>query len=213
MKFDDLVLLVGGLEWFDLATLVQLTDEKRSSITNQLARFGKAGKIEALRRGMYVLAERYRRVLVQPAALANALYRPSYLSGLWALSYHGIIPESVPVFTSVTTRVPRIFTNGFGEFVYRNLKQSMFFGYEALQISGRKALVATPEKAIVDFWYLSPGEWTKARLREMRFTTEDLVDMEKLTRLVEGIGKPRLNRTLLVWRALVSEEAEGVVTL
>ena len=55
-------------------------------------------------RGMYTFADRYRRVPVSPAALANALYSPSYVSGLWALGFYGLIPEGVSSYTSVTTR-------------------------------------------------------------------------------------------------------------
>ena len=54
---------------------------------------------------------------------ANALHAPSYLSGPWALSFYGVIPESVPVYTSVTTRTPREYENPFGVFSYRNVKR------------------------------------------------------------------------------------------
>ena len=115
MHFDQLMSLVGTLPWFDLATVIQLTGERRATVTNQMHRFGKAGKVVGLRRGMYVLGERYRRTAVQPAELAGAIYGPSYLSCAWALAYYGIIPESVSVFTSVTSRTPRRFANPFGE--------------------------------------------------------------------------------------------------
>jgi hypothetical protein len=89
----------------------------------------KQGKVIGLRRGMYTLAETYRRAPLTPAALANQLYRPSYLSGLWALGYHDLIPERVVWLTNVTARVPRRFGNPFGVFDYRNIKQDCFFGY------------------------------------------------------------------------------------
>ena len=64
---------------------------------------------------MYTLSETYRRTPVTPAVLANALYRPSYLSGLWALGHYDLIPERVVRFTSVTSRVPRRFENPVGD--------------------------------------------------------------------------------------------------
>ncbi len=150
MKFDILLRLVRSLPCFDLATVVQLTGERRESVIHQLYRFSKAGKIIALRRGMYALAEPYRTVAVQPAELAGMLYRPSYLSDVWALAYYGIIPEGVSVFTSVTTRRPRQFRNAFGEYRYKNVKNSMFFAYSSVELMGRKVMLATPEKALVD---------------------------------------------------------------
>jgi len=213
MNFDQLITIVGNLEWFDLATLVQLSGERRQTITNQLYRWGETGKVIGLRRGMYALAERYRRVTVQPAALANALHRPSYLSCLWALAFYGLIPESVAVYTSVTTRTPQRFENPLGEFVYSNVKQSLFFGYTPVSISDRKVLLATPEKALLDYWHLSGGEWTESRMREMRFQQNELVDEAKLRALADGIGKPRLLRAVEVWAQVAQTEDEGAIEL
>ncbi|MCP4606411.1 MAG: hypothetical protein GY847_38870 [Proteobacteria bacterium] len=213
MKFDNLASLVRKLEWFDLQMVVQLTGERRETITNQLYRFSKAGKVIPLRRGLYVLADPYRKASVQPASLANAIYRPSYLTGMWALSYYGMIPESVPVFTSVTTRTPREFENHFGTFRYRNIKRSMFFGYTPSDIFGKKVLVATPEKALVDFLYLSRGEWTKERMREMRFLENTEIDRDVLFAAVRRSGKPRLQRALEIWQREMTEQEEGMVEL
>jgi hypothetical protein len=109
MRLDELADLLGAMPYFDLATVVQLSGEARRDVVNQLYRWSRAGKLIPLRRGMYTLADRYRHVPVPPATLANALCFPSYLSGLWALSFYGLIPEAVPVHTSVTTRGPADF--------------------------------------------------------------------------------------------------------
>ena len=75
--------MVGAMPHFDLPLLVQAFDDPRESIRVQLSRWAQQGKVIGLRRGFYTLSEPYRRVPVSPAALANALYRPAYLSGLW----------------------------------------------------------------------------------------------------------------------------------
>ena len=211
MRFEKLLDLVGELPWFDLATVVQLTSEPRKTLIEQLHRFARAGKLVPLRRGMYALAEPYRRVAIQPAELAGALRRPSYLSGLWALAFHGIVPEHVPVYTSVTTRSPRLFENGFGRFEYRNVKQSLFFGCEPLEIMGRPVNLATPEKALVDLWHLEAGEWTKERIREMRFSPAGIISAERLGELVEGLGRPRIERAHRALLAVMKEEDDGAV--
>jgi predicted transcriptional regulator of viral defense system len=132
---------------FDLALLAQAFDDRREAIRVQLSRWMKQGKVIGLRRGMYTLSETYRRVPLTPAVLANQLYRPSYLSGLWALGHYDLIPERVVRFTSVTPRVPRRFENPFGVFDYRNIKQDCFFGFASTDVGGQKFLVAEPEKA------------------------------------------------------------------
>ncbi|MEI8189648.1 MAG: hypothetical protein WCI75_08020, partial [candidate division NC10 bacterium] len=133
MNYDSLVQFVGGMACFDLPLLVQGFDERREAIRVQLSRWMKAGKVIGLRRGMYTLPDAYRRAPLTPAMLANQLYRPSYLSGLWALGYYDLIPERVIWLTSVTPRVPRRFENPFGVFDYRNLKRDSFFGYLTMQ--------------------------------------------------------------------------------
>ena len=117
---------------------------------------------------MYALGEPYRRTALHAAALANKLHSPSYLSLQWALSYHGLIPEGVPAYTSITTRVGRSFSNPIGEFIYTHIKLPAFFGYSAQQIDGQDTMVAVPEKALLDVWYQGKGEWTCRRMEQMR---------------------------------------------
>ncbi len=213
MNFDSFISLVGQQAFFDLATVVQLSGERRSTLQTQLYRWIRADKLVPLRRGMYALARRYRRSSVNPAGLANHLYRPSYLSREWALGFHGLIPEKVVTHTSVTTRVPRLFQNDFGCFEYRHVKRGAFFGYRAVEIQGQKVLLAEPEKALLDSWHLATGPWTTERLKEMRFQGHEAVDPDKLRRYAVRYGSPRLQRAAALWCELAGSELEGVADL
>jgi len=157
MKFDALIDMLASQPFFDLATTVQLSGENRAKVRTQLYRWAKAGKLLPLRRGMYALAERYRKTPIDSAELANHLYKPSYLSCHWALQYYEMIPEAVFMYTSVTSRVPRHFENAFGLFDYRHVKQSAFFGYRLEEGKGGGFFVAEPEKALLDLWHLGFG--------------------------------------------------------
>ena len=213
MKFESLVQVTRAIPCFDLPLLVQAFDDPREAVRVQLSRWMKQGKVIGLRRGMYTLAEMYRHVPVPPAALASQLYRPSYLSGLWALGYHDLIPERVVWLTSVTPRVPRRFENPLGVFDYRNLKRDAFFGYLAVQYGREDVLVAEPEKALLDHWHLTPGEWTSARLAEMRYQHVSRVSEEKLQAYAERFRSPRLCRAVGRWLRLEADEERGTVTL
>ena len=107
MTYDELMERLGGQVFFDLAMVVQLFGELRTSVRVQLHRWAKNGRLLPLRRGMYAWPPAYRRVPLNPAVLANALLAPSYLSGAWALGFWGLIPEQVVTYTSVTARGPR----------------------------------------------------------------------------------------------------------
>ena len=163
-----------------------------------------------LRRGMYTFAERYRRAPVSPAALANALYSPSYLSGLWALGFFGLIPEGVAAYTSVTTRTPRRFDNPFGAFRYAAVKRSFFFGYRTVSVAGAEVVMARAEKALLDLFHLGSGEWNRPRMVEMRFQQTALVDQRRLQAYARRMGKPRLLRAVQVWRECCGAPEDGV---
>ncbi len=213
MRLEDLVELVGELPCFDLPLLTQAFSVKRPVLRVQLSRWMKEGKVIGLRRGMYLLSPTYRRIPLSPVILANQLYTPSYLSGLWALGYYDMIPERVVWFTSVTSRVPRHFENPVGVFDYRNIKQAFFFGYGSMKVGDHEVLVAEPEKALLDYWHLTSGEWTSARLSEMRFQNGGIVSKERLIAYGARFNSPRLTRAVERWMKLDGEEGEGWVTV
>ena len=201
MRLDAALDLLGSLPFFDLATVAQLSEEPHGSLVNQMHRWSRAGKLVPLRRGMYTFADRYRRVPVSPAALANALYSPSYVSGPWALGFYGLIPEAVSSYTNVTTRTPRRFDNPFGTYVYTAIKRSFFFGYRTISIAGAEVAIATPEKALLDLFHLNSGEWDRLRMIEMRFQHGEGIDQRRLREYAHRMGKPRILRAVQVWRA------------
>lgn len=212
MKSSDLADLVSGLVCFDLSLLVQAFPDRRAAIRLQLARWVKQGKVVHLRRGMYTLPDQTRKIRLDPAVLAQHLCRPSYLSGLWALGFHDMIPERVVVHTSATTRLPAGFTNAFGVYEYRHIKQESFFGYDHVAYGGDKILVARPEKALLDHWHLTPGEWTRDRLFEMRYHSLEKVDPARLQDYAARFQRPRLNRAVSRWLELAQEsDAAGVM--
>jgi predicted transcriptional regulator of viral defense system len=213
MKYESLIDLVGSMECFDLPLLIQAFAESREVLRVQLSRWMKSGKIISLRRGVYTLSDTYRRVSVVPARLANQLYRPSYLSGLWALGYYDMIPERVVWLTSATSRVPRRFENSFGVFDYRHIKQKAFFGYVTIRYVDRPVLIAEPEKALLDHWHLTHGEWSQDRLEEMRYQHCQQVNKDKLQAYAERFRSPRLYRAIERWLMVTADEEKGTVSI
>lgn len=121
------------------------------------------GSLVRVRKGLYVLGERYRRALVSREVLANLIYGPSYVSLDYALSIHGLIPERVAEVTSVTTGEKRRFTTPFGVFTYRPLSARRYAPGVAWAGDGEaRYLLASPEKA------LSDKIWADARFRPTR---------------------------------------------
>ena len=68
----------------------------------QVNRALKAGELLKARRGLYVLADVYRKQPLHPFVLAQQLLPGSYISAETALSFHGWIPEVVHTILSMT---------------------------------------------------------------------------------------------------------------
>lgn len=205
--------MLGKQAWFDFASLVQLSGEKREQLRIQLHRWRAAGKLVPLRRGMYAIAETYRKAEVDPAVLAGSLYGPSYLSLHWALQFHGLIPEAVHELTSVTTRQTKRFDNAYGRFSYRNLKQERFWGYRRQETGTGAILLASPEKALIDLWYLEPGAWDVARMEGMRFQNFEAVDTRALRLAAVRFGSAKIDAAVRSWETVREGESNGQVEL
>lgn len=197
MKLVNLINLVGGLPFFDLPTVIRLSGGKKQTILPQFHHWKQMGYLISLRRGWYTLSNSYRKVRLSPLRLANELYRPSYLTNEWALSYYGVIPEKVTQYTSVTTRVTRRFENPFGRFIFSSVKKELFWGFSRRNIDGEPVWIADPEKALLDLFYLQQGKWTEKRLFEMRLDLSGF-DWERLKTFSVKWGSSRL--TMIIHR-------------
>lgn len=158
MKFAELLDTVGALPLFR-GSLLLSGDRDPADVRRQLVRWTAAGKILQLRRNVYALAHPWRRVEPHPFLVANELHPPSYVSLQSALAHHGLIPEAVPVTTSVTTARPAQFDTPLGRYTYRHLRPDLLaFGYGPTRVApDQDALVADPAKALLDLVYLTPG--------------------------------------------------------
>lgn len=110
---------------------------------------GKGGIFIKLRNGLYAIKD----AAPSQFFIANKLYEPSYISLSSALSYYGIIPETVYACTSVTTKISRELATPKGNFIYQRIKKSAFTGYGLRLIDKEKVLIAEPEKALADYLY------------------------------------------------------------
>ena len=134
---------------------------------NNFVRWSKNGLLIRLRQGYYTFPE-YKGKSDFTLYFANRIYRPSYVSLHTALSFYGMIPEAVVQITSVTSLKTASFTNNFGEYDYKSIKQDLMFGYNLKPIADGKTLqLARPEKALLDLLYLYPFYNTRKELEDL----------------------------------------------
>lgn len=206
MKWQDLLTLLGDVTLFESSMLVAGKDSP-AEVRRQISRWVASGRLSRLRRGLYALARPHAQERPDPLALASRLQRPSYVSLQSALAYHGVIPEAVPIVTSVTTGRPRRFRTPFGEFVYRHVRPGLFWGYREIELGpGLQGYVALPEKALLDLLYLTPGPVRRRFLMELRFSSGQL-DPARLEHFARRTKKPKLIRAASLAVRLLREEA------
>jgi len=120
----------------------------------QLDRWEKKGYVKKVKRGFYCFSAQN----VNQAFLfytANKIYAPSYVSLEMALKYYGFIPEEIFQITSVSTKKTTHFETSIGNFNYRHIKPSLYWGYRLVEFGQQKILIAEPEKAVLDYLYVN----------------------------------------------------------
>ncbi len=169
-------------------------------LRNQLSRWQKKGLILPLRKGVYVFNRIESKIELDPFYAANIIYEPSYISLESALSFHGLIPEGVVSFTSITTRKTKEFSNSLGHFSYQHIKPEAFRGFRKEPYQRGSFFMAEAEKAIVDFVYLrlSCFNVDPGRVLEYsyRFQGTDILKTEKLLEFGSLFGCKKLMKVL-----------------
>lgn len=208
MEFSHLVEIVGNEPAFETGLLLA-GEVDPNDVRRQLSRWVKAGRLYQLRRGLYALAPPFQKVKPHPFIIANRVVRGSYVSLQSALAHYGLIPDVVPVVTSVTTGRPGRWETPLGAYEFRHIKASLFFSYRLVEVSpGQRAFLATPEKALLDLAYLHPGGDSPAYLQALRLQNLERLDLDALQRLAEEAGKPKLRRAAACIAQLARAEAE-----
>jgi len=208
MKYSDLLIKVANLPCFTTGFLA--AGRNLAQIRLQISRWVKDGRLIKLHKGLYILAEPYRKIKPEPFCIANGLKSASYVSIQSALSWYGLIPEFVPVVTSVTTGRPQLIETPMGRFDFRHINKNYFRGYQQVELSdGQTAFIARPEKALLDLVYLTPGSDKEEFIEELRLQSLDRIDEAVLRELAEKTRSPKIRRALQNIERII-DRGEGV---
>ncbi|MBW7997648.1 MAG: hypothetical protein FVQ81_13940 [Candidatus Glassbacteria bacterium] len=184
------------LSRFPLFSLQDIRKAVPGFSSRQLDRWAKKDYLRKIRQGYYTLSQQQ----IDQQFLfyaANKIYNPSYLSLETALKYYGLIPEEIFQLTSVTTKKTAKFATPVGNFSYRHLKPALFFGYRLVELGKRRVLIAEPEKAVLDYLYLTPSMQTADDFRSMRINSDQFceqVEPQRFRKLASAFGFKALQR-------------------
>ena len=212
MDFEHLLELVGDEPVFE-TTLLLAGKVNPNVVRLQLSRWKKSGRVYQLRRGLYALAPPYQKVKPHPFLIANRMQRASYISNQTALAFYGLIPDTVYITSSVTVGRPERLETPLGVFEFRHIKSELLRGYRMTDMGNQQALVATPEKALLDLVYLQPGGGTSEFLRELRLQNMERLDLEALRLQADAFNSPKIHRALSAITRLTQSESQEYETL
>lgn len=157
------------------------SDARRYGMVNRALR---DGSLIRLKRGAYILGQRYRSTPMHPFAIAQGLVSGSYISFESALAYHGWIPEAAFATASVSPgrKTTRIQTPAFGTFSFHPLAITDYHFLTAVdRVSFDKtaAFVAQPLRALMDLVALRKERWSGIEwlIRGMRIDEELLLEL------------------------------------
>ncbi|MCX6577955.1 MAG: hypothetical protein NTV82_16390 [Candidatus Aminicenantes bacterium] len=158
-------LLKMGIPVFQTSDAAAYLGVGSAHASKLLARLAASEHLARLGRGRWGFKDR-----IDPFALPEYLTSPypSYVSLQSALYHHGMISQIPSVLYAVSLARTKTYKTALGTVSVHHFDPSFFFGHQpAAKGSGK---IATPEKALIDFLYLSPARTRLFRaLPELEF--------------------------------------------
>ncbi len=205
MDFHAFRSFVGRRLCFSFEELRASLGMKTASLQVQLSRWCDSGRVIRLRKGLYTLGREFCMWPLNGPLVANLMVKESYLTALWALEFHGLMsehgdeeeghwrgePDGFYTCATVNSRTYD-YENPFGQFRYYKLKPSLMFGAQPTLVEGKRVWVATPEKAVLDYLFVTPRDWGVRRLLERGFQCIYTLDLEMLRFMAVRYRSPRL---------------------
>jgi hypothetical protein len=136
--------------------------------------------------------------------LVNTLRPRSYISLESALVDQGVITQNPSMLTCVTPGYPRTFRGKSVIIVYRKVSPELYWGFEEKATRYNKYLIAEPEKALLDWIYLTRQEGLPTPLDEINL---QFLNPGKLRAYAERFPKTvnQIIRDLLLEKAFPSQ--------
>ena len=119
---------------------------------------------------------------------SSRIYSPSYISLESALSYYNLIPEGVFLITAITSLKTKNFETPIANFRFRHVKNQLIFGYDLIKTGNQHFKIASPEKLILDFFYLNSDYKNQDDFDSMRINISELKSLLDLNVLNKYLG-------------------------
>lgn len=144
--------------------LVRKYELSEPAVRNALRRYEAKGLVERISTKIYI---NHFNQHFSSRDLVNTLRPKSYISLESALVERGVITQNPSVLTCVTPGYPQTFRGKSVIIVYRKISPDLYWGFEEKATRYNKYLIAEPEKALLDWVYLTRQEGLPTPLDEI----------------------------------------------
>lgn len=135
----------------------------KNSLYKTIQRLEKAKIIIRLDSGKYYFGHD----LPLDFSVANFLVQPSYISLETALNFYGLLSQFPYSITSVSTAKSKTISTTDREFEYTHISKDLYWGF----VKENNYLMASPEKAVIDNFYLASKGLRSANFDEWDWST------------------------------------------
>ncbi len=155
-----------GSSWRDIASkmpcfikknLLNYIEGSINTFNDQIQASVKKGEIFKIKNGMYMSKEYFDRANDKTQLLeyiAGQIKSPSYLSKEYVMQKYSLLTESTYTISSITKKTRDMYNNVLGTFIYSNIKDSLYFGFEKRMYLDNVYYEANKSKAVFDYLYL-----------------------------------------------------------
>ena len=185
------ILQASGKKIFTSADLQKILRVKTDTYSYIIAgRLVKEGVLERILKGYYILTSN------RPSnfEIANALYKPSYVSLASALSYYGILIQSPQQVTSITTKKATTIRNNNLTLSFTQINQKYFTDYQIVN----DFLIATPEKALIDMMFMTALGRASLAIEELNWQTINKKKLNELASRIENKAFKNYYKTIKI---------------
>ena len=185
----------------ELARQMNLSE---NTVRSALRRYEERGLVERVSTKIYI---NHFNQQFSPRDLANILRRESYISLESVMVEKGITSQSPAVLTCVAPGYTQSFRTKSVGIVYRKISSDLYWGYEQRATRYNTYLIAEPEKALLDWVYLTRQEGLPTPLDEMQIQFLNAVTLRKYAERFPRTVQTVVN-SLLLERAFPLEDSE-----
>lgn len=121
-----------------------------NAVQAKIKRCLKSGELKRLYKGIYSINQELLKKPVVEENLAHVIDSESFLSGLAALRFHNLIPETINFKIFTGTKAAKIHADNMNFEIRKVADDQLRFGIETVQVNGNSVRIADPVRAVMD---------------------------------------------------------------